>query len=119
MEIMRNKLIVADKIRDFSYLADKMNELDVIKSMLLNEHQALCLKFLKKPSYVQVNDISQTFSTLVNSNDENIEIICNYFIKLLNEDPLSGYDEFLFKNLDDRIKVKIFTVIENAPYKLI
>ena len=108
MEILRNKLVVSDRIRDFNYIAEKMNELDVLKGMILNEHQSLCLKFLKKPSYVEVSDISKTFSTLANSNEENTEIICNYFIRLLNEDPLSGYDEFLFKNLDDRVKDKIF-----------
>ena len=107
MEILRNKLVVADRIRDFNYIAEKMNEMDVLKGMMLNEHQALCLKFLKKPSYVEVSDITKTFSTLANSNEENAEIICNYFIRLLNEDPLSGYDEFLFKNIDDRIKERI------------
>ena len=87
MEVLRNKLVVADRIRDFNYIAEKMNELDVIKGMMLNEHQSLCLKFLKKPSYVEVSDISKTFSTMANSNEENIEIVCNYFIRLLNEDP--------------------------------
>ena len=108
MEILRNKLVVADRIRDFNYIAEKMNELDVLKGMILNEHQALCLKYLKKPSYVEVSDITKTFSTLANSNEENVDIICNYFIRLLNEDPLSGYDEFIFKNLDDRVKDRIF-----------
>lgn len=107
MEILRNKLVVADRIRDFNYIAEKMNELDVLKGMILNEHQSLCLKFLKKPSYVEVSDITKTFSTMANSNDQNIDIICNYFIKLLNEDPLSGYDEFLFRNIDERIRERI------------
>ena len=114
MEILRNKLVVADRIRDFNYIAEKMNELDVMKGMMLNEHQSLCLKFLKKPSYVEVNDISKTFSTMAKSNEENIEIVCNYFIRLLNEDPLSGYDEFLFKNLDGTIRDKILIKLSNA-----
>ena len=113
MEILRNKLVVADRIRDFNYIAEKMNELDVLKGMILNEHQSLCLKFLKKPSYVEVSDISKTFSTLANSNEENVEIISNYFIRLLNEDPLSGYDEFLFKNLDNRVRERIFLKLAN------
>ena len=113
MEILRNKIVVADRIRDFNYIAEKMNELDVMKGMILNEHQSLCLKFLKKPSYVEVSDITKTFSSMANSNDENIEIICNYFIRLLNEDPLSGYDEFLFKNLDDRIRERILLKLSN------
>jgi len=111
MEILRNKLVVADRIRDFNYIAEKMNELDVIKGMLLNEHQSLSLKYLKKPSYVEVSDITKTFSTLANTHDENIEIICDYFIKLLKEDPLSGFDEFIFKNIDDKIKEKILKIL--------
>ncbi len=113
MEILRNKLVVADRIRDFNYISEKLNELDVMKGMILNEHQSLCVKFLKKPSYVEVSDISKTFSTMANSNEENIEIVCNYFIRLLNEDPLSGYDEFLFKNLDDSVRDKILAKLQN------
>jgi hypothetical protein len=49
LEQIRNKILVSDKVRDFNYILDKMTEVDVLKDILLNEHQSLCLSYLQKP----------------------------------------------------------------------
>lgn len=116
---LKAKLFVVDRLRDFDYILNSLNELEIIKNLLLNENQILCLEYLKKPT---VNDyLSYSGSSLksyphfFNFDEENKEILCNYFLNLLKEDPLTGYDEFLFMRLDDDIKKKIERKLNIKP----
>lgn len=110
MEKIRAKLQVSDRIRDFNFILNKMNELDALKDMLLNEHQALCLSYLKKPNDVEMEEQLHKFSFLLNSEDENKTMIEEYFVKLFMDDVLKeNYDQFLFRRLDDKIKKKIIS----------
>ena len=107
LEDMRNKIIVSDRIRDFSYIIDKMTEIDTMKTILLNYNQALCLKYLQKPRDLSEIETSNRFSPILNSDEINVSQLNNYFLKLINENELKGYDRFLFDSLDENIKEKI------------
>jgi len=107
LEDMRNKIIVSDRIRDFSYIIDKMTEIDTMKTILLNDNQALCLKYLQKPRDLSEIETSNRFSPILNSDEINVSQLNNYFLKLINENELKGYDHFLFDSLDENIKEKI------------
>ncbi len=107
LEEIRKKILVSDKVRDFNYILDKMTELDLMKTIILNEHQGLCLEYIQKPREVDLTDAPQRFSKLVNTDQINKKIIQEYFSKLLSEDVLIGHDEFLFRKLDDSIKEDI------------
>lgn len=71
LEKIRTKLQVSDRIRDFNVILNKMNEIDALKSMLLNDHQALCLNYLQKPKDVELNEPLNKFSFLINTEEEN------------------------------------------------
>jgi hypothetical protein len=116
LEVIRNKIIVSDRLRDFNYILDKMTEVDTIKKMLFNDHQALCLKYLQKPRDISVSNTPNRFSSVLNSDEVNISQIYKYFQKLLNEEELRGYDQFLFESLDENIKEKIINKITNKPF---
>ena len=111
--LIRNKIIVSDKIRDFNYILEKMTEVDVMKNLMMNEYQALCLNYLQKPRDLPTSENPQRFSTIVNSEETNISQIQSYFLRLLNEDALVGHDEYLFRGLDESIKEMIFSKLNH------
>ena len=113
LELIRNKIIVSDKIRDFNYILEKMTEVDVMKNLMMNEYQALCLNYLQKPRDLPTSENPQRFSTIVNSEETNISQIQSYFLRLLNEDALVGHDEYLFRGLDESIKEMIFSKLNH------
>jgi hypothetical protein len=115
LEDLRNKIIVSDRIRDFSYILDKMTEIDTIKTILLNNNQALCLNYLQKPRDLSTIESSNRFSSVLNSDEINVCQIKKYFLKLMNENELKGYDELLFEYLDENIKEKIKSKILSKP----
>jgi hypothetical protein len=92
---MKNKIICIDKMRDYEFFWGKIMEFDELKILIFNDSQALSLKHAKaKP------DLRQ----FLNTDEEVEEKICGYFIKLLQVEPLSGYDDILFSRLDEKIK---------------
>lgn len=107
LEQIRKKLVVSDKIRDFNYIFDKLTEVDLMKSIILNGDQCLALEYSQKIRELDLGNAPQRFSKLVNSDEENKTIIVDYFTNLLTEDILSGNDEYIFKRLDDKIKKDI------------
>ena len=115
LEQIRNKILVSDKVRDFNYILDKMTEVDVLKDILLNEHQSLCLSYLKKPRDIDLGDTPHRFSSLVTGEEVNRDIIQRYFTKILNQEALVGNDEILFRRLDDKLREKVMWRIANVP----
>jgi len=107
LEQIRKKLIVSDRIRDFNYIFDKFTEVDLMKSIILNNDQCLAIEYTQKIRELDLGDSPQRFSKLINSDQENKTKIVNYFTNLLSDDILSGHDEFIFKRLDDKIKKDI------------
>jgi hypothetical protein len=114
LEQIRNKILVSDKVRDFNYILDKMTEVDVLKDILLNEHQSLCLSYLKKPRDID-GDTPHRFSSLVTGEEDNRNIIQRYFTRILNQEALVGNDEILFRRLDDKLREKVLSRIANVP----
>jgi hypothetical protein len=108
LELIRTKIQVSDRIRDFNYVLKKMDEVDALKMMFLNEQQALCMSYLQKPNDVKIEESLHKFSFLLNPEEENEEIIVNYFTKLL-EDPLNKEDSFLFSHINSKIREKVMT----------
>ena len=104
-----DKIKISDKIRDFNYIMDKLIEVDLLKNMMLNNYQSLCLNYMQKPRTVLHGQSPHRFSSLVDKADKNIQHIENYFLKLLKEREVSGYDEYIFTNLDDDVKAKILS----------
>jgi len=78
-----------------------------MKSIILNSDQCLAIEYTQKIRELDLTDAPQRFSKLVNSDEENKTKVVNYFTGLLNDDILSGHDEFIFKRLDDKIKKDI------------
>jgi hypothetical protein len=112
MSLLRKKLKVANTFQDYSYLLRKLNELEILKKVMLNDKQILCFDFLAKPYSSDADPLlSQNFSALFNSEQINKETIVNYYAKVLTEEPLGGYDEKIFKYLNDEVKEDIIKKI--------
>lgn len=115
LEQIRNKIIVSDKVRDFNYILDKMNEVDNLKEILLNDHQSLCLSYLQKPREIDLGDSLHRFSNLITKEEVNKDTIQKYFLRLLNYETLTEKDEILFNRLEDKLKEKILCRISKMP----
>jgi len=115
LEQIRNKILVSDKVRDFNYILSKMNEVDTLKEILLNEHQSLCLSYLQKPREIDLGDSPHRFSNLITNEEVNKDTVQKYFQRLLNNETLTEKDEILFKRLEDKLKEKILWKITNMP----
>ena len=81
----------------------------------MNDNQALCLKYLQKPRDLSEIEISNRFSSILNSDEINVSQIKKYFLKQINESELKGYDQFLFESLDEHIKDKIKNKFSSKP----
>jgi hypothetical protein len=112
MGLLRKKLKVVNTFQDYSYILRKLNEFEVLKKVVLNEKQMLCFDFLAKPYSSDADPLlSQNFSSLFNSEQINKESLINYYVKVLTEEPLGGYDEKMFKYLKDEVKEDIMKKI--------
>lgn len=107
LQIMKNKIQVSDILRDYNFILNKLKETEVLKQIVLNPNQALCLNYLQKPNDLFSEHSLYNFSTLLNSNEHNTSEISNYFIKLLEVGDLEGNDKILFDGLDSKIKTDI------------
>jgi hypothetical protein len=106
--VLRKKLSVVNTFQDYTYLLRKINELEILKKVVLNERQLLCFDYLAKPYNSEIDlSLTQSFSVLFNSEQINKENIINYFSRVLNEFPLGEYDEKMFKYLNDEMKEEI------------
>ena len=108
LEEYRKKIIVAEKVREFDHILQKMNELDVLKTILLNEYQKASLDFLQKPKDTNMQ-IFKKFHTSRDAQSGNLESVENYFLNLFREEDgnLNDKDEYLFHQLDEKIKQNI------------
>jgi hypothetical protein len=109
LEQIRKKLVVSDKVRDFSFILMKMNEIENLKNIFFNDHQSLSMYYLQKPKQINSNNTPHRFSFLVNSEEINAKYLTEYFVKKMAEGKLVGNDEVLFKQLDQKIKLQIFS----------
>jgi hypothetical protein len=106
--LLRKKLKVVNAFQDYSYVLRKLNEFEILKKVMLNDKQVLCFDYLAKPYSSDADPLlSQNFSTLFNSKQINKENLTNYYAKVLTEEPLGGYDEKMYKYLNDDIKEEI------------
>jgi hypothetical protein len=105
MNLLRKKLKIVNTFQDYSYILKKLNEFEILKKVILNDKQFLCFDYLAKPYTSEIDpQLSQSFSVLFNSEQINKENLINYFIKALSDEPIGGYDEKIFKYLNDVIK---------------
>jgi hypothetical protein len=111
LEQIRKKLVVADKVRDFNFILMKMNEVENLKNIFLNDHQSLSMCYLQKPKHITSNNTPHRFSFLVNSEEINAKYLTEYFVKRMESGKLSGNDEVLFKQLDQKIKLQILSQV--------
>jgi hypothetical protein len=108
ISLLRKKLKVVNIFQDYSYILRKLYEFEVLKKVLLNDKLLLCFDHLAKPYSSEIDpSLSQSFSSLFNSEQINKETLVNHYVKVLNEEPLGGYDEKMFKYLNDEIKEEI------------
>jgi hypothetical protein len=113
--LLRRKLKVVNTFQDYSYILRKLNEFETLKKVLFNDKQLLCFDYLAKPYSSEIDpSLSQSFSTLFNSEQINKENLINYYIKVMNEEPLGGYDEKIFRYLNDEIKEEIMRKINKV-----
>lgn len=109
LDQIKKKLIVADKVRDFNFILLKMNEVENLKNIFLNDHQSLSMYYLQKPKNIVSNNTPHRFSFLVNSEEKNALYLKQYFVKRMETGGLSGNDEVLFNQLNDKIKSQILS----------
>lgn len=108
LEEYRKKILVAERVREFDHILQKMNELEIIKTLLFNEYQKASLLYLKKPKNTNI-EIFKKYNTNKDIDVMNLEGVENYFSKVLCEQDgnLNERDEFLFLQLDDKIQQSI------------
>jgi hypothetical protein len=111
LEQIRKKLIVADKVRDFNFIIMKMNEVENLKNIFLNDHQSLSMCYLQKPKLITSQKIPHRFSFLVNSDEINAKYLTEYFVKRMEIGQLEGNDQVLFKQLDQKLKIHILSQV--------
>lgn len=106
---IKHKIQIADKIRDFDYILNKLNEFEHLERMLLNNYQILALNYIKKSDRVSTELLSHSDYYLLVNEEEKLQLICDYFINLLNDNPLTGNDEYIFTRLENNIQERILT----------
>ncbi len=109
LEQIRKKLLVSDKVRDFNFILTKMNEMENLKNIFLNDHQSLSMYFLQKPKLITSNNNPHRFSFLVNSEEINAKYLTDYFIQKMEQGKLAGNDELLFRKLEQKIRIHILS----------
>jgi hypothetical protein len=108
MNLLRKKLQVVNTFQDYSYVLKKLNEIEILKKVILDENHLCCFDYISKPFYSDTDpQLSQNFPELYNSAQINKENLINYFIGLLSGEALVGYDEKMFKCLNDQMKEEI------------
>ncbi len=109
LEEYRKKILLAEKVREFDHILQCMNEMDLLKKLLLNEQQRTSLAFLQKPKNMSVVETVKKYNTFKISNTQNLKMVEEYFLKLINENEgnLNEKDQLIFNELNDRIKNNI------------
>lgn len=118
LEKFKNKLIVAYKLRDYEYVLTKMNEVEILKILLLNKCQQSAFRYFKKPVDCETESLFlETFQNLLKVENKSKENMIEYYADLISNDSLIGHDQTLYENLEDEIKKEIFTKVGNKSTK--
>lgn len=106
---------VCNQTRGVDYLSNKLFEVEVLKTLLLNDKQILAMSMIERPYLTKNNSeystsILKTYRNLLRSKDENEEEVVNYFSDLLiwgNMDELSKKDLDLMNSLSEKLRIRI------------
>jgi hypothetical protein len=112
---LQKKLRVVDTLQDFNYILKKINELDVLKKVLLNENQVMCFEYLVKP-YRNGEDpvLERQFIGIYKTDERNREALAEYFAGLRVGGSMSEIDYALYNCLTEDVKSHVIKKIEKS-----
>jgi hypothetical protein len=114
LEMIRKKLSVIDKLSDYDVILKKMNEVDILKRLLLNEVQAACFDYLEKPMNLNSDNMfSKSFNYLIANQQEDKKNIIKEFAELFYTNKDDKVNHKLYFALDEEIRNEIDQVISN------
>jgi hypothetical protein len=107
-EVIRKKLVVVDKLRDYDIVIKKINEIDVLKRLLLNDEQLLCFDFLEKPLSLNTDNMfSRSFKSLVLQMEEKRKLVVEKFGELFYRNKDDIENSKLYHALDESVRNEI------------
>lgn len=105
-EIMFKKLnIYLFKRFDVVFYLQEIKKNNRLRTMLLNKTQVLSLDYMKKPNLKNKEEIKD--DSIEENSVKDQKLISGYFIDKLKNNEMSAHDEYLFKNLQKSIKLRI------------
>jgi hypothetical protein len=105
---IRKRLKVVDYYQDYIFVLKKLNELEVLKNIILSEKQLHCFDFLRKPYSNQSDkNVRNDFMDLYNNRLNNKKILVDYFVELKESKEFTQVDKSLFKYLNEALKEEI------------
>jgi hypothetical protein len=113
VENLGRKINASEKLRDFDYLLSKFKDIEIIKNFLFNNSQNLAIEFSHLEDSLQTNLLYSIYSSF-EEKKEKIELVTNYFVNILLENPLNEKDEFIFQQLDPNLKEKIMKRVSQS-----
>jgi len=100
-EVLFEKVQTIQKMKNFELLFDYARDIRVLKDILMNENQRLCLNFTKKPNVFE----PLREQHIVTGEDE--QRVVQYFCTKLREKTMDKYDDYLVEDMSSHIKKKI------------
>jgi hypothetical protein len=110
---LRKKLKVVDTLQDVGYVLKKLNEIDVLKKILLKENQILCFDHLNKPFTTEVDPmLERYFPGVYGSEIKNRELLVDYFASVKLGNSMNEVDFLLYEHLTNDVKENIKKKVE-------
>jgi hypothetical protein len=111
--MIRKKLSVIDKLSDYDIVLKKLNDIDVLKKLLLNDIQLSCFDYLEKPMNVHTNNLfSQSFNNLlINNTEEKRKNVIKEYAELYYCNKEDSINKKLYNALDDNFREEIDKII--------
>jgi hypothetical protein len=105
LNVIKKKLRVVDSFQDYSFILKKLNELEVLKKVILSDEQLICFEYLNKPFHNLDNNLEKTFPNIYGKDDKTNLI--QYFIDMKMNKLMSDVDEKLFNAIKFELREEI------------
>lgn len=102
IQILRNKLSIVDKTRDFDYILSNISKLNKFMKLFFNKEQIISMEYLKQPECSVDKYDNLPMPCLLDTKEEKRSMVIDYFYDLHARDVImNDIDEYLYKRLDD------------------
>jgi hypothetical protein len=115
---IKKAVLLTDSFRDIDMMIRKQYEFELLKSIVLNEHQNIGLSLAKNPVIEDFNRdqmelTSIPYSIFFMEKREKEKEFKEYYINRVKEGKLTNNDELVFSTLEDRYKNDIIREYES------